>query len=158
MYLKVCDVGCGKGRYLKKLLLDEPQNEYYATDISVNVSKDIRNVKDLRIGSLTNIPYATNFFDFVYVCEAYEHAINIRSAFKELYRITKPGGKFVIIDKPIEKQGKMKLTEWEQWINDCDIKSYTDECGGNLEIIPSVPYEGGKMDGLFRAWIINKMC
>lgn len=94
-------------------------------------------------------------FDFVYACESYEYAINIDAAFRELYRVTKHGGKFVIIDKPIEKLGSMEIYEWEQWISDQDIRKFTESCGGELEIIPSVSYED-KNDGLFRAWIIRK--
>lgn len=104
---------------------------------------------------MTNIAYESDRFDFVYVCEAFEHAINIRGAFKELYRIVKPGGKLVIIDKPLEKLGRLELYEWEQWIDDKDIIRFTKECGGKLDIEESIPYEN-KDDGLFRAWIVTK--
>ena len=154
-HLSVCDVGCGKGRYLKRLVKDCPNNDYFASDISEKVMSDITYIKEKRLGSMTNINYDDESFDFVYVCEAYEHAINLEAAFRELYRITKRGGKIVIIDKPIEKLGQLEIYEWEQWISDDDIMKYTDKCGGTLEIIKSVPYEN-KDDGLFRAWIINK--
>lgn len=153
--MQVCDIGCGKGRYLKNLVVDCPEHEYYAFDLSEQVMKDISCVKEKRVGSLTHISYEDNMFDFVYVCEAYEHAINLHGAFLELYRIVKPGGRFVIIDKPVEKLGKLEIDEWEQWISDNDMKKYTEECGGLLDIIESVPYEG-KDDGLFRAWIVTK--
>ena len=153
--LRVCDVGCGKGRYLKRLSAAFPGNSYYAVDISENVTRNIDFVEELRIGTLTDIPYEDNTFDLVYTCEAYEHAINLRGAFLELYRITKPGGSIVIIDKPLEKLGQLEIYEWEQWISDNDIKQFTEECNAHLEIIKSVPYEG-KDDGLFRAWIIRK--
>ncbi len=153
--IKVCDVGCGKGRYLKRLSKEQPQNEYYASDISQNVTEEIKCVKDLKLCGMTNILYEDDFFDIVYVCEAYEHAINLHSAFNELYRITKPGGRFVIIDKPVEKLGQLDIYEWEQWISDRDIKDFTEECGGMLQIMKSVSYEG-KDDGLFRAWIVKK--
>ena len=94
-------------------------------------------------------------FDLVYTCEAYEHSLNLHGAFLELYRIVKPGGCLIIIDKPAEKLGKLKIYEWEQWVSDSDIKSFSDECGGDLNIIPSVSYEG-KDDGLFRAWVVRK--
>ena len=153
--LKICDVGCGKGRYLKRLVEECPNNDYYASDISEKVMSDITYVKEKRLGSMTNISYEDECFDFVYVCEAYEYSINLEAAFKELYRITKSGGKFVIIDKPIEKLGQLEIYEWEQWISDEDIRRFSKECGGELEIVKSVPYEG-KDDGLFRAWIISK--
>lgn len=153
--ITVCDVGCGKGRYLKRLIKDCPNNDYYVSDISENVTASINYVKEKRFCSMTNIAYADNSFDIVYVCESFEHAINIRAAFSELYRIAKPGGKLAIIDKPIEKLGQMKIYEWEQWISDSDMQSFTKECGGALEIVKSVPYEN-KNDGLFRAWIVTK--
>lgn len=155
MHKKVLDIGCGKGRYLKRLSRDIPGNEYHAVDISENVMKNIVCVKEKKKCSLTCIPYADNFFDFVYTCEAYEHSINFHSAFKELYRCTKPGGRMVILDKPAEKLGQLQIYEWEQWVSDSEIKKYTEECGGKLEIVPSVPYEN-KDDGLFRAWIVTK--
>ncbi len=153
--LRICDVGCGKGRYLKRLSAAFPGNSYFAVDISENVTRNIDFVEELRIGTLTDIPYEDNTFDLVYTCEAYERAINLRGAFLELYRITKPGGSIVIIDKPLEKLGQLEIYEWEQWISDNDIKQFTEECNAHLEIIKSVPYEG-KDDGLFRAWIIRK--
>lgn len=151
----VCDIGCGKGRYLKRLIKDFPSMDFYASDLSEAVMKNITGVKEKRVGGLTNIPYESEKFDFVYVCEAFEHAIHIKSAFNELYRVTKKGGKFVIIDKPIEKLGALEIYEWEQWISDDDIKRFADECGGTLEIVKSVPYEG-RDDGLFRAWIVTR--
>lgn len=154
--IAVCDIGCGKGRYLRRLSAEYPTNDYYAMDLSENVMKDISFVKEKRTGRLTQIPYTNEAFDLVYVCEAFEHAIHLEGAFKELYRIVKNGGQFVIIDKPAEKLGQMELYEWEQWISDSKIQSYTDACGGKLEIIKSVSYEDGRDDGLFRAWIVTK--
>ena len=124
-------------------------------DLSTKVMEDLCCVSEKRQGSLTNICYEDNYFDMVYACEAYEHAINLHGAFKELYRITKHGGRFVIIDKPIEKLGSLKIDEWEQWISDEDMQKFTDECGGILDIEESIPYEN-KNDGLFRAWIVTK--
>ena len=79
---------------------DCPDNRYYASDISGEVIKITYVIE--KVGNLTDIAFQTNQFDFVYTCEAFEHAINIHGAFKELYRIVKPGGKLVIIDKPLE--------------------------------------------------------
>lgn len=152
---KVCDIGCGKGRYVKRLLAEYPNNDYYVADLSSSVMEKIGEECEKKVCGITNILYDNDIFDLVYVCEALEHAINIRGAFKELYRIVKKGGKIIIIDKPIEKLGQLDIYEWEQWISDEDIKKYTKECGGVLEIIESISYEN-KNDGLFRAWIITK--
>ena len=153
--IAVCDVGCGKGRYLKRLVNDRPNNDYYAYDLSEKVSAKVNFVKEKRLGSITNISYADASFDIVYACESVEHSINLRTAFNELYRITKPDGKIIIIDKPIEKLGQVEIDEWEQWIDDRDIEAFTNNCGGTLEIVKSIPYDD-KDDGLFRVWIITK--
>lgn len=153
--LCVCDVGCGKGRYLKNLIEDIPQHSYFAMDLSEKVMKMLPGNVEKKQGRLTQIPYKDNKFDFVYVCEALEHAINLRGAINELWRILKRGGEIVIIDKPIEKMGKMKLDEWEQWIDDVEMQEYVGEIGGKLKIIKTVPYIG-KHKNLFRAWIIRK--
>lgn len=125
-------------------------------DLSGRVMKDISEAEDKRVGSLTCIPYESNRFELVYVCEALEHAINLRATVRDLYRIVKPGGLLVIIDKPEEKLGQLEIEEWEQWIKDDEICQFTKECGGSIEIVKSVSYESGKDDGLFRAWIVNK--
>ena len=153
--LKICDVGAGKGRYLKNLVRECPDNEYYATDISVKVMSDIKEAKEKKVGSMTQLPYEDDYFDIAYACEAFEHAINISAAFNEMYRIVKPNGYVIIIDKPIEKLGQLELDEWEQWIDDKDIMEFARARGGIVEIEKAVPYED-KDDGLFRAWIITK--
>ena len=47
-HLEICDVGCGKGRYLKRLVLDCPDNIYYASDISEKVMAYISCAKEKR--------------------------------------------------------------------------------------------------------------
>lgn len=153
--INVGDIGCGKGRYLHNLLEKYPENQYYAADLSVKVMENVKDCVQKQQGSLTCIPYENEFFDYVYVCEALEHAIHIRGALCELWRVTKPGGKIVIIDKPIEALGKLKIDEWEQWIDDKQIKSFVKLHNGKLRIIRSISYEN-RDDGLFRAWIIQK--
>ena len=149
-----CDVGCGKGRYTINLLQQLPDNSYHAVDLSKKVIENLPQEIEKRQGSLTNIPYEDNFFDYVYVIEALEHAIHIEGAIQELWRVTKQGGKIVIIDKPIEQLGKLKIEEWEQWIDSRQIKKFVDCHGGKLQIIKSVRYEN-RDDGLFSAWVIN---
>lgn len=153
--VKILDAGCGKGRYIKRLLENATEEEFFALDLSENVMRNLPCNITKKQGKLTNIPYDDNYFDYVYACESYEHAINLEGAFKEIYRVLKLGGSMIIIDKPLEKLGKLSLYEWEQWIDDGDMEKYTEECGGTLEIVKSVAYEE-KEDGLFRAWLIKK--
>ena len=153
--LEICDVGCGKGRYLKNLLEEFPDNKYYATDLSEKVMENLPKVVNKEQGNLTQLPYADATFDYVYTVEALEHAVNIHGALSELWRVTKTDGRIVIIDKPVEQLGKLEIGAWEQWIDSRQIKEFVGSHGGKLRIIQSVEYEN-RDDGLFRAWVISK--
>lgn len=151
--LDICDIGCGKGRYLKNLLEEFPDNHYNAADLSKKVMENLPEAVNKQQGNLTQLPYADEAFDYVYTVEALEHAVNIHGALNELWRVTKPEGRIVIIDKPVEQLGKLEIEEWEQWIDSRQIQEFVDNYGGKLRTIPSVGYKN-KNDGLFRGWVI----
>ncbi|MBD5537230.1 MAG: methyltransferase domain-containing protein [Lachnospiraceae bacterium] len=153
--LEICDVGCGKGRYVKNLLEEFPDHKYYATDLSKKVMENLPEAINKQQGNLTQLPYTDEAFDCVYTVEALEHAVNIHGALSELWRVVKPNGRIIIIDKPVEQLGKLEIEEWEQWIDSSQIQKFVDEHGGKLRIISSVGYKN-RDDGLFRGWIITK--
>ena len=162
--LTILDAGCGKGRYLKNLAEDEPENTYYAVDLSETVMKyiDIESIQKKQ-GTLTNIAYHDNFFDITYTCEALEHAIDIKSAIRELTRVTKPGGKIVIIDKNKSELGRLKIGEWETWFDADELKTLLSDHCSEVNVIDSIDInstdiEEKREDHLFLAWIgtVNK--
>lgn len=152
--LKVLDAGCGKGRYLKNLLEDMPDNVYYALDLSEEVMRYIMSDKVVKkYGMLTKIDYPDDFFDFVYVCEVLEHAVDIASAVKEMVRITKNGGKIVIIDKNRKELGRMEIGEWEVWFDAETLRDMLSEYCSEVRVIDQIDYEQKKEERLFLAWI-----
>lgn len=152
---KVLDAGCGKGRYIKNLLGDVQGIQLYATDISSSVMQNIPETVEKRKGTLTCLPFGEDEFDIVYTCEALEHAVNIKNVVRELLRVTKTGGKILIVDKPSEMLGRMQIDAWEQWI---DTKVLAEVVGGagKVKRFENLAYENGKKDGLFDGWIIEK--
>lgn len=152
--LKILDVGCGKGRYLKNLIVDEPENEYYAVDLSEKVMNYITADRiHKKQGTLTNIDYPDNYFDVTYTCEALEHAIDIKSAIKELARVTKPEGRIVVIDKNKQELGRMEISPWEVWFDAEELRGLMSNYCTEVQVIDSIAYEDKTEDSLFLAWI-----
>ena len=147
-------MGCGKGRYIKNLLEDFPDNKYAGVDISKNVMKwlDGSNV-ECREGTLTSIPYNDAAFDVTYTCEALEHAIDIESAIKEMSRVTRPEGYVIVIDKNKASYGALEIGDWEQWPDESYLKSVMEQYCYNVEVKHGLVYENMNCPDLFSAWI-----
>ena len=104
-------------------------------------------------GSLTNIPFVDKYFDIVYACESLEHAIDIDNAIQEMVRVTKSGGKIIIIDKNQKALGRMKIGDWEQWFDGDELKGIMQRFCTEVIIYKDIPYENKDADDLFYAWI-----
>lgn len=148
---RVLDVGCGKGRYLKNLLKDY-FCEYYAADISKIVMEKLPPEVKRKEGTLTDIPYETDSFDFTYTCEALEHAVDIESAIREMARVTRTGGKICVIDKNVAKLGVCSIEEWEQWFDVEELKQLIEKYCENVYVVENLASEA-KANELFYAWL-----
>ena len=152
--LEILDIGCGKGRYIRNLKEDLPNNNYYAVDLSKEVIENIMldSVK-IKQGILTNIPYSNNIFDITYSCEALEHEIDIQNAIKEMARVTKSGGKIIVIDKNNDCLGELEIGECEQWFDETELKNTMLKYCTIVEIKHGLKYENVLHSELFSAWI-----
>ena len=151
--IKVLDIGCGKGAYLKNLRRAIPECEYYAVDISEKVMSYIDDNKiQKKCGSLTYIPYPDDYFDVVYTCEALEHAIDIESSVREMSRVTRKDGIVVVIDKNKDRLGEMEIGEWEQWFDENGLKRIMEKTCSYVEVNKEITYEKDDY-GLFYAWL-----
>lgn len=153
--LNILDLGCGKGRYLKHLVVDFPKNSYYAVDLSTNVMKYFSELTGVekQQGNLTNIPYADDIFDIVYTCEALEHAIDTERAISEMARVTKTGGIIVIIDKNKEMYGYFDIGDWEQWFDEHELTQIIKEYCSEVHVEKQISFDDNEANGLFYAWI-----
>ncbi len=91
----ILDFGCGRGRHVYEHLDLGYRNIY---------GYDIRNYVDLRdpadIGHfrfdpgerMIEIPFPDASFDFIYSYSVFEHVMEPELAFREIYRVLKPGG------------------------------------------------------------------
>ena len=99
---KIIDIGCGKGRFCRKLrdlgfniIGVEPSKELIK--LTKKKHKDIKFIR----ASATNLPFRNNTFDSLICVEVLEHIPDTEGAIREMMRVLKKGGRFVIIDKNI---------------------------------------------------------
>ncbi len=101
---KVClDAGCGGGRYVVALA-QLGAKKVYGIDVSeraVEAAKQrckergLANT-DIQVGSVLNLPFPDNTFDFVVSTGVIHHSADPYKAFRELTRVLKPGGKMFL--------------------------------------------------------------
>ena len=160
--LRVADIGCGKGRYLKKMQISNPEHQYYGIDLSKTVLQYIKNPNiSVSTGSILRTGCADSEFDLVFASESVEHAIFIDLGIKEMCRITKSGGSVVIIDKDNKFFESMEYRDWilpeelstKQWLDMKEIGRIYKENGlTDIEIFDVDSEEGV----LYRAAIGRK--
>lgn len=154
---KILDVGCGLGRILKIIQRKRPELEIHAVDIAQDILEKLPSGINSKIGSLLRIPHADEQFDFTMTTEALEHAIDIENAIGELSRVTKKGGKVLIIDKNIKTKGAFEIPPWEQWFEIDGLKKIMESKGLDVEVIENVPHnDRDGSDGIYVAWLGHK--
>ena len=102
----VLDVGCGGGRTLSKLAAMAAKGKVYGVDFAeASVAASQRNnsrlIKagrvDVRHGSVSQLPFAENMFNLVTAVETHFWWPNLDGDVREVFRVVKPGGSFVVI-------------------------------------------------------------
>ena len=104
--LKILDVGSGYGRLAKKIIDKFPRASVYGIDVAqeyVSIFNETMGKKgEALLGDATELPFPDKYFDYVYVVTTYMYLTTKEEqekAFSELFRVLKPGGKFVIIER-----------------------------------------------------------
>ena len=151
---KICDVGCGLGRYLKKFRKAFPNYSFFGVDPLCSSKWDHDSLGiTVCDGTCTNIPYEDKAFDFTYACESLEHAIDISSSIKELARVTKTNGYIAILDKNAKYQGTLKVDEWEQWFDEEYLKNLILEFCSEVHVRNGISHDDNDNDKIFILWI-----
>lgn len=153
----VMDMGCGRGRFLRRLQGVLPSAELTGLDLSDGMLKVLPSGVAPLSGSLLNIPCPDACVDFAFCVEALEHAVNVPAALREMSRVVASGGTLVVIDKNRARLGDLTIAEWEQWFDEEELTRILEEVGFQVTVRRNVAYERKDgADGLFLAWIARK--
>ena len=153
---RVLDVGCGKGRFARVFLEQEPEAEIWGLDISEEMLRHVPAGIHTRAGSMTELPFEDSFFDAAYATESLEHAVEIGKAVDEICRVVKPGGRIVVIDKNAGQWGRLETPEWEKWFTRRELERLFKRHCREVSSRPVSYWEDVEPDGLFLAWLAEK--
>lgn len=95
--LKVLDIGCNFGLQLKPYYLKG--YEVYGIDLNQGAINDAqKNIPkgNFKTSKIENSNFPNECFDIIRTSHVLEHIYNLNSFISEVYRILKPGGKFII--------------------------------------------------------------
>ena len=142
---RVADVGCGKGRFLRRLIGWFPHARLTGIDVSAALLSDLPERVATVSGGLLRLPVTEATFDGAVAVESLEHALRPARAVAELCRIVRPGGRILIIDKQAARQPLSLHEPWERWFTAKELSAWlARDCDQvTVERIPHLEGQGG---------------
>lgn len=102
---RILDISCGTGELLNSVVHAEGsagKSELYGIDIAEEMLKQARKKLPERIrlqkADVHQLPFQKNYFDYVMTTEAFHHYYDQPKALQEMSRVTKKGGKVIVVD------------------------------------------------------------
>lgn len=125
----VLDIGCGGGQnianFLKRTNGKVHGIDYSPASVAKSLKKNKKAVTEKRSeivqANVSAIPFENKTFDLVTAFETIYFWENIINDFKEVKRVLKPNGKFVVSNESSKMEGN------ERWTNILDMNIYTAE-------------------------------
>jgi ubiquinone/menaquinone biosynthesis C-methylase UbiE len=99
--IHILDLACGTGNYLlaQKRAYERDDIEWFGCDLSekmLAIAKEKLLFPKLRIADASRLPYESDFFDLVACNFAFHHFSNKMKCIKEIHRVLKPKGIFLM--------------------------------------------------------------
>lgn len=101
---KFLDVGCGTAEVIFKLAKEFKEVEFFGVDFSkgmvekaINKTFNLNNTKIIE-ANVENLPFEEGSFNFVICVDTFHHFYNPDSALKEIGRVLKDNGLFLLVD------------------------------------------------------------
>jgi len=93
--VRILDVGCGLGTYVRKL--QAFSDNVFGVDIDADkVAQAQEQLDNIYQAPAEELPFPDAYFDVILLHEVLEHVADDRQAVKEAYRVAKTGGRLVI--------------------------------------------------------------
>ena len=100
----VLDLGSGTGAAFDQLL------NYETTALDPDKKMlELNTFEDKVLGSAENLPFEDNSFDNVFCCFVWRNVSDTNKALREVYRVLRPGGKFILLDMTRPKNPFLKI-------------------------------------------------
>ena len=100
----VLDLGSGTGAAFDQLL------NYETTAIDPDKKMlELNTFENKVLGSAENLPFEDNSFDNVFCCFVWRNVSDTNKALEEVYRVLRPGGKFILLDMTRPKNSFLKM-------------------------------------------------
>jgi ubiquinone/menaquinone biosynthesis C-methylase UbiE len=125
----ILDVGCGGGRTVGRMAQRTILGKVFGMDYSPDMVKYSKKVNKKLIaenrveiieGSVETMSFPDDFFDLVTAFETYYFWNNVLAAFKEIKRVLKPNGAFLIVNEMV-KDGVYEVKH-EKMIRQTDVR------------------------------------
>jgi SAM-dependent methyltransferase len=109
----VLDVGCGGGRTIQQLAALAPEGtvsgiDHSAASVAVARRTNARAIDagrvDIRVGSVSGLPYADDSFDAVTAVETHYYWPNLVADLREIRRVLRPGGRLAIVAESYRRE------------------------------------------------------
>lgn len=93
---EILDIGCGTGWLLTELKRFLPQSRLWGLDISLEMARKTKaKIEEVMTADAAFLPFKDNALNIVLSNAVYQWVPDLEAAFKEAYRILKPGGCFM---------------------------------------------------------------
>ena len=126
---EVLDLGCGTGAFMKDVLSEDSHRHVVGVDISENmISQAKRKLKDKAVFLLADaqdIPLADHSIDLIYCIDSFHHYPHPELVLKELHRILKPGGTFLLGEGYLPFLGRMMMNGYYHFAHSGDVRMYS---------------------------------
>mgnify|MGYP000300689010 CR=1 FL=1 len=124
------DLGCGTGEMLKMILQADHHKKRYGIDLSEKMlavarSKLPDQVK-LLLGDSESLPFPDSSFDVVYCNDSFHHYPAPQNVLKEVHRVLKPGGTFLLGDCWQPLVGRVIMNFYMRHSKEGDVKIYSE--------------------------------